>query len=293
MTDILDKPLVFDEALQLHRVKNILPTTLDSAGIKEQLGKDIYQRAFISATVNDAKTLDHFHTGIQQILEGRNNPGDVRLAYNRMIEEQGGDPLPMYRQNLIIDTNLATARGYGQMVKQNDPDIVDAWPALELIRGGVREFPRGDPHYKPGTDGSFDWDDRWQDALDECDDDPADVEAMQKVFTETGRRIALKDSSIWHALGDGAGGREDTLGNQFAPFAFESGMVTENVSREECEAVGLLDTGDAAGAGDVPDFNDSFEQDAVIEAAFLRQILATAIAGVGKVNETKQVVEAV
>ena len=257
---IFSRPVIFQEALDSFAVKQILP----SSGI-EGLGKDIYQRAFTIAHVEEAKTLDHFYKGIKEVLEGRNNPSDIRLAYNRMVEEEGGEPLSAGRQELIINTNLATARGYGQMMKQNDPDIVDAWPALELIRGGQREYPRGDPHYKEGTDGSYDWDDRWQDALDECDDDPADVDATQKVFTETGRRIALKDSSIWQALGDGAGGRGDTLGNPFPPFAFESGMVTENVSREECEELGLLDALDTADAADLPDLNDGYEQDMDID----------------------------
>lgn len=52
--------------------------------------------------------------------------------------------------------------------------------------------------------------------------------------------IALKDSPIWAALGDGAGDYTDTLDNPFPPFAFNSGMDWRDVPRAECEELGLI-----------------------------------------------------
>jgi len=52
--------------------------------------------------------------------------------------------------------------------------------------------------------------------------------------------IALKDSPIWQALGDGAGGYRDTLGNPYPPFAFSSGMAWRGVRRERCIEMGLI-----------------------------------------------------
>ncbi len=56
--------------------------------------------------------------------------------------------------------------------------------------------------------------------------------------------IALKSSGVWQALGDGAGGYTDTLGNPFAPFAFNSGYGTDGIPYNECVKLGLLDAGD-------------------------------------------------
>jgi hypothetical protein len=52
--------------------------------------------------------------------------------------------------------------------------------------------------------------------------------------------VALKDDPIWQALGDGDGGYDDTLGNPFAPFAFNSGYETLDVSRKESVSLGLI-----------------------------------------------------
>jgi hypothetical protein len=49
--------------------------------------------------------------------------------------------------------------------------------------------------------------------------------------------IAKKDSPIWQAIADGAGGYEDTLGHPFPPFAFNSGMDWRAVPREEWESL--------------------------------------------------------
>ena len=84
-----------------------------------------------------------------------------------------------------------------------------------------------------------DWELRWQDALDACGDEKA-----SDCFDETGRMVALKSSPIWQALGDGEGGYTDTLSNPYPPFAFESGMGWESVSREEAEELGLIEPGE-------------------------------------------------
>ena len=52
--------------------------------------------------------------------------------------------------------------------------------------------------------------------------------------------VALKSSPIWAALGNGAGGFSDTLGNPYPPFAYSSGMGWEEVDRETAEALGLV-----------------------------------------------------
>ena len=53
--------------------------------------------------------------------------------------------------------------------------------------------------------------------------------------------VALKTSPIWQALGDGAGGYRDTLGNPYPPFAYGSGLAWADVSRDEAIELGLID----------------------------------------------------
>ena len=58
--------------------------------------------------------------------------------------------------------------------------------------------------------------------------------------------VALKTSPIWAALGNGAGGYRDTLGNPFPPFAYGSGLAWADVSRDEAIELGLISSSDAA-----------------------------------------------
>lgn len=127
------------------------------------------------------------------------------------------------RLNLVIKTNTEIAQGAGQFVQQNAfAETVDAYPALELFRLEDRKDPR-------------DWEQRWRIASQVAGDAKA-----AGVLEFTGRMVALKSSRIWQELGDGAGGYDDTLGNPYPPFAFQSGMWTEEVARESAEELGLL-----------------------------------------------------
>ncbi len=237
MADILEKGVVFDEALQLHRVKNILPTALNSAEIKEQLGTDIYKRAFVSATVNEADTLNVFKNGIDRILTGQGSPSDIRYAYNQMVVEQGGMPLPLARQNLIIETNLDLARGYGQKMLSLDPDVVIAFPAWELFRLEPRKEPRV-------------WPERWMIAAEASADEDA-----ANALEEFGVMAALKDSDIWSELGSSAN-FDDALDTDFTPLAFESGMWMRDYSREDCIRIGLMEADESAEPDELGDFGD-------------------------------------
>lgn len=160
--------------------------------------------------------------------------------------------------NLRFKIGVATQvlRGAGHFL--TDQTDVDEYPAWELHRIYDRAVPRG---MKPGPKGTlvedsadaWDTDDgRWQAACNEAGDDDA-----LKVFEDTGRMVALKSSGVWQALGDGAGGYDDTLGNPFAPFAWNSGYGTDGVPRQECVALGLLDEGETPEPAEI-DFGKLF-----------------------------------
>ncbi|MGN0886658.1 MAG: hypothetical protein ACI4RT_06635 [Candidatus Spyradenecus sp.] len=67
------------------------------------------------------------------------------------------------------------------------------------------------------------------------------LEAVGWQGARKGRRmVALKSSPIWEALGNGAGGFRDTLGNPYPPFAYGSSYEWSELSRAEAQALGLL-----------------------------------------------------
>ncbi len=136
---------------------------------------------------------------------------------------------------------MEVAQGAGKWARGNlDPAALELFPAMELRRVYPRVVPRGSEKDPAGPENAWDDDDgRWPAACEEAGDDDA-----RKVFDDTGRMVALKSSGVWQALGDGAGGYDDTLGSPFSPFAFNSGMDTDEVGRDECEDLGLLDEGD-------------------------------------------------
>ncbi len=133
------------------------------------------------------------------------------------------------------------ASGAGQYLNQNlSPEVLDEYPALEFKRLFDRTVPRG---LKRGPKGALimvpedNWPSRWAAAGAEAGDDNwLDWEGD----AQGGRGLALKSSGIWQALGDGAGGYDDTLGNPFPPFAFNSGFMTFDVSRKEAVNLGLI-----------------------------------------------------
>lgn len=168
------------------------------------------------------------------------NPATLRAAINDLLEQNNVEAIS---DQVDFMTRIATevARGAGNYVRSNDQDVVDAYPAWELLRVYDRMVPRG---FRVGPKGALipvpsdAWPARWVAACKAAGDD-----AALKVFYSTGRMIALKDSGVWQALGDGAGGYEDTLGNSFAPFAYNSGFDTDDISYAECVQVGLIDAG--------------------------------------------------
>ena len=145
------------------------------------------------------------------------NAGEINLAE---VRERAARVFAANEQRLdfIVKTQRRMAQSLGQLAAQT-PGQIARYPAWRLVRGGSRKVPRDD------------WDRRWAAAgaatgwQGACSDD----------------YVALKNSPIWAALGEGAGGYRDAIGNPFPPFAFGSGMSWARVSRAEAAELGLVD----------------------------------------------------
>jgi hypothetical protein len=254
---ILDSLQPFTQAVAAHGGKKILPTSLSSAQMRQELDATVFRTSMISAKTLITDLLEGYKTRIASIINptteqrpdrvtADNPEGYVTTGLNlatartetkQALQELGYTPQPGEagtlkdlssdsRINLVLKTNTETAQGAGRFLQMNDVDVIDQFPAQELYR-------------LIDTHKHRDWATRWQAAADESGDDDA-----ARVFNETGRMIALKASPIWDSLGNGAGGYDDTLNNPYPPFAFNSGMWVKSVSRKEAESLGLMDAGD-------------------------------------------------
>lgn len=163
------------------------------------------------------------------------------------LTQMVGSPEIADQIRFALKISQQVASGAGQYLNQNlSPEVLDEFPALEFKRLFDRTVPRGLERGPKGTLIAVpedNWPSRWAAAgADAGDGDwlPWEGDA------QGGRGVALKSSGIWQALGDGAGGYDDTLGNPFPPFAFNSGFMTFDVSRAEAVKLGLIGAGEPA-----------------------------------------------
>jgi hypothetical protein len=258
---ILDDPVPFYEALKVLGAKDAMPTTLDSAGLKK-LDAGVRRQSLLSAETNLSDYLEDIRMTVHSIVEPGTaidnsrktetnpmgkvtsglDPATARVKLKQLLTDKYGyspdtekrgtikDLSSDQRINLVVKTNVELAQGAGRFIQENsDPDIVDLWPALELVRFESRMKPR-------------DWEERWRQAADDSGDDDA-----ARMLQENGRMVARKDSPIWDSLGS-SDLFPDALDNPFPPFAFNSGMWTQEVSRDEAIKLGLIKAGDKVAA---------------------------------------------
>ena len=231
--------------------KAILPTHLDSAGIRARIAADIRRRSIFSATVNRASYLKRMQEAFAKAASGEWNDAKVREVLQQALDELGFDRdsrlftdelglreppergslqdlSSRARMQLQIETNIRQARSVAQAKAGSTPSALSMFPAWKLVRIYGRRVQR-------------DWAARWQAA-----GDSVGWEGAAKGYpgpTGEPRMIALKSSPIWQAIGDGAGGYTDTLGNAYPPFAFGSGLEWLEVSVAEAKEAGLGESG--------------------------------------------------
>ena len=209
----------------IQRIKDLLPTTLGSEEIRGTIAADILRRSVFSARMASASYLAQIRDVCARVLAGEINQATaikelvVALRDMGYSPADGGaltNPASLRRLNLIVDTQTQMAASVARIENQTEATVM-LWPAWELVRFEGRARPRQD------------WAARWR----------AAGAAVTWQGALQNRMIALKSSPIWQALGDGAGGFRDTLGNPYPPFAYSSGLDWMEVTAEECERLGL------------------------------------------------------
>lgn len=113
------------------------------------------------------------------------------------------------RLGLIFDMQTRSAHGYTEWKSGQDSDLLNLWPAQELLPSTARQ-PRGD------------WDARWQAAGDSVNWEGALRDRM----------VALKTSPIWAAL--------SRFGVPWTPFDFGSTRQLRDVARAQAIEWGLI-----------------------------------------------------
>ncbi|MEI8288775.1 MAG: hypothetical protein WCH99_04835 [Verrucomicrobiota bacterium] len=238
--------------------KNILPTNLDSAGIR---ALDVFLRSqsFYSAETTNEYLLQKYKDLIGSLLnpateqrpdrvtatnpEGNvntgYNPATARTAIQQFLKEMGFSADPEHagtikdlssdaRIQLVLQTNKQLAQGQGNWLNSQRSGVLESFPADELFRLEDRAQKR-------------DWLARWRLAGDQT----GDPIGTGWTITPDGRLIALKNHDIWNWIGSSEL-FDDALDVVWPPFAFNSGMWVRDVSRNECEEIGLMDAADAA-----------------------------------------------
>jgi hypothetical protein len=240
------QPVNFAEAQQRLDIANLLPTDLSSDELSD-ISSDILERSLFSARVPSADYLDEVDQVLGDLLAGNIDQATARLALKDKLDEIGYEPSDDEegsitdfssdeRTNLVIETNLGMAQGYGQWAQGQSEAVLDQWPAQELYRAAAAQHPR-------------DWLDRWD-------------AAGGQIFD--GRMIALKNTSIWSAI--------SRFNLPYPPFDFGSHMDVRDVDRDTAVSLGLIDE-DTQIAPETRDFNQDLQMTADIRSDQLRQVL--------------------
>lgn len=231
--DLLTKPMEYADAVRKLGDKTPVGALLRSDEWAS-VPLAIREKTFFSAMVESAKVTQELRDRVLSAASpaefvakarefmranglGRDASGEG-AADNRDLTNLAGTS----RLKLIFEQNLRSARNYGWWKQGQNSDVLDAFPAQELLRVEDRKMKR-------------DWKARW---------------AAAGGRTFAGRMIALKSDPIWREI--------SRFGTPWPPFDFGSGMGVEDVDREEAEDIGLLSK-DEPVKGDEADFTEALK----------------------------------
>ena len=200
-------------------------------------------RAFFSARCDDARQLLAMRDAVAKVAAGELDESQARLAIRQALDKTGYAPdagkeggiqdlRSQRRLDLIIQTNVAEARGYVRYLEGTSEGALAAFPCQELVR--VRQ-PKG------GEKAMRDWNKRWREAGGK--------------FYGSDRKIAVKTDPIWSAI--------SSFGHPWPPFDFNSGMGLRDVGRREAIRYGVIAADDPPPKIDRekrPGFNDNLSE---------------------------------
>ena len=192
-----------------------LPTDASSADLA-RLPVAIRRQALFSAKLNTLAPLIQIGNDVKGILDGDRSASQARRDIRKALAAAGYQPpadaigglrdhTSRTRLDLILQQNVRAARGYGKWAADMSPNLLDLWPAQELIRVMSKRNPRGT------------WKRRW-------------VESGGHL---TGSRmIALKTDPIWTAI--------SRFGVPYPPYDYGSGMGVIDIDRATAINLGLI-----------------------------------------------------
>jgi hypothetical protein len=231
---IIAAPL--EEAVKRLSSKTPIGSALRSAdweGMPAKLRKESFQ----SAGVESVRVLSTMHGKLLKRLAmatevvGQQADGTPKVAFvnrdsfiadmKRMVADEGlgtgrgglTDIRSNVRLGLIFDMQTRMHTGEARWRMDQDPDVLNSYPAQRLVRERSAKSPR-------------DWMSRWQDA----------GERVNWVGASRTEMVAMKTSPIWVEL--------SRFKTPWPPFDYGSGMGTEDVAREEAIAIGLMQEAD-------------------------------------------------
>lgn len=231
------------QALELASARGLLPSSLNTADMKEQLAVELRRNSVFSARTTNARYLQALKDRVARLLQGgrSNDWAQIRLELKQELQRLGYTPEKGFpgdeklgippakagslrdlssdlRLNLILDTQEKLMRGAAQKARGMDGSRVKQFPAWELVRMGERKVPRGSADSKSKA---------WPNRFEEAGGDLVE-----------GRMIALKTAEVWSHLGDSAF-FNDALDTDHPPFAFNSGMGWREIHWTEAQRLGL------------------------------------------------------
>src|SRR6266566_11251 len=142
----LDQPVPFSDALKAILAKQVVPGEFTSADWRA-VEAGIKRQAFFSAGNFYQDALEGLKGAVMELIAPSTEPGAAldmgqariqmkalfeRLGYDP-DEEEGMDLSSDGRINLVLQTNRDMAEGAAHFLQGNDPSVVDAFPAWELI----------------------------------------------------------------------------------------------------------------------------------------------------------------
>lgn len=235
---------------RISQIRDLLPTTLGSAEIRDQIAADVRARSVFVSRAANVVFLSKVKEVVDLVTAGKMDKATAQVILLETLRAVGYTPedgfpddisgdvpeaaagtlqdLTSFRRlSLIIDTQRALMNGAGQQIRGMEPERMAQFPAWELVRVGTRRAPRnwGDTQQgsPPRHNGQPDLRSRWTIAGGS--------------FTG-GRLIALKGDPVWGELG-ASENFDDALDTDHPPFAFNSGMGWQEVDRAECEQLGI------------------------------------------------------